>query len=68
MVSNEKAISKNNFVNASGDLKSNMTSRELVKAALEFASPQRIPRQLWFLPWASARYPNEPAPNPTKFS
>ncbi len=36
-----------------------MTSRELVKAALEFAAPPRIPRQLWFLPWASERYPNE---------
>lgn len=36
-----------------------MTSRELVKAALEFASPQRIPRQLWLLPWASEHYPVE---------
>lgn len=36
-----------------------MTSRELVKATLEFASPQRIPRQLWLLPWASERYPVE---------
>jgi hypothetical protein len=36
-----------------------MTSRELVKAALEFASPPRIPRQLWLLPWASERYPHE---------
>lgn len=36
-----------------------MTSRELVKAALEFAAPPRIPRQLWFLPWASERYPHE---------
>lgn len=36
-----------------------MTSRELVKATLEFASPPRIPRQLWLLPWASERYPNE---------
>jgi hypothetical protein len=38
---------------------SNMTSRELVKATLEFASPPRIPRQLWLLPWAAAHYPNE---------
>jgi hypothetical protein len=36
-----------------------MTSRALVKATLEFASPPRIPRQLWLLPWASARYPDE---------
>lgn len=36
-----------------------MTSRELVRSVLEFAAPPRIPRQLWFLPWASERYPNE---------
>ncbi|MDZ7291835.1 MAG: methyltransferase [candidate division KSB1 bacterium] len=36
-----------------------MTSRELVKATLDFAAPARIPRQLWFLPWASERYPEE---------
>lgn len=36
-----------------------MTSRELVRKTLEFASPQRIPRQIWILPWASDRYPDE---------
>lgn len=36
-----------------------MNSRELVEATLEFASPPRIPRQLWLLPWASKRYPHE---------
>ncbi len=36
-----------------------MNSRELVEATLEFASPPRIPRQLWLLPWASERYPHE---------
>ena len=36
-----------------------MTSRELVKATLEFAGPARIPRQLWLLPWATAHYPQE---------
>ena len=29
-----------------------MTSRELVKNALERKSPARAPRQLWTLPWA----------------
>jgi len=36
-----------------------MTSRGLVKRTLEFASPARIPRQLWFLPWATDHYPQE---------
>ncbi|MCG3153525.1 MAG: hypothetical protein DKINENOH_00115 [bacterium] len=36
-----------------------MTSRELVKASLEFAGPERIPRQLWLLPWAETHFPNE---------
>lgn len=34
-------------------------SRELVKRTLEFRSPERIPRQLWFLPWAEEHYPEE---------
>jgi hypothetical protein len=38
-----------------------MNSRELVKRTLEFESPPRIPRQLWLLPWASARHPKEAA-------
>lgn len=29
-----------------------MTSRDLVKKTLEFRSPERVPRQLWTLPWA----------------
>jgi uroporphyrinogen-III decarboxylase len=36
-----------------------MTSRELVKKSLEFDSPPRIPRQIWTLPWASDRYPEQ---------
>jgi hypothetical protein len=38
-----------------------MTSRELVRKTLEFASPPRIPRQLWLLPWALDHYPEEVA-------
>ncbi|MGD2122543.1 MAG: cobalamin-dependent protein [Gemmatimonadota bacterium] len=38
-----------------------MTPRELVRAALEFRAPSRLPRQIWLLPWASARYPQEVA-------
>ncbi|UCG89458.1 MAG: methyltransferase [Gemmatimonadota bacterium] len=34
-----------------------VTARELVKQALEFAGPERVPRQLWLLPWAAKRYP-----------
>ncbi len=36
-----------------------MTSRELVIDALEFRSPERIPRQLWVLPWAERTWPTE---------
>ena len=36
-----------------------MTSRELVLAALTFTDPPRVPRQLWSLPWAASRYPEE---------
>lgn len=36
-----------------------MTSRDLVIAALEFRSPERIPRQLWVLPWAERTWPAE---------
>jgi uroporphyrinogen decarboxylase len=38
-----------------------MKSRELVIRTLSFASPQRIPRQCWILPWALKRYPEETA-------
>jgi uroporphyrinogen decarboxylase len=34
-----------------------VTPRALVKQALEFESPERLPRQLWLLPWAEQRYP-----------
>ena len=36
-----------------------MTPREIVLRALEFDAPARVPRDLWSLAWASARYPNE---------
>ncbi|MEW5901413.1 MAG: methyltransferase, partial [Acidobacteriota bacterium] len=36
-----------------------MTSRDLVRNALGFSSPPRIPRQLWLLPWANIHYPEE---------
>lgn len=32
-------------------------SRTLVKQALTFSSPHRIPRDLWTLPWAELHYP-----------
>jgi uroporphyrinogen decarboxylase len=35
------------------------TSRELVHQTLTFASPARIPRQLWVLGWAALHYPEE---------
>lgn len=34
-------------------------SRELVRKSLEFDSPPSIPRQVWLLPWAEDRYPDE---------
>jgi len=38
-----------------------MTPRDLVRRTLEFDSPARIPRQLWLLPWAVQRYPEQVA-------
>ena len=35
------------------------TSRDLVRQTLTFASPRRIPRQLWLLPWAETHYTAE---------
>jgi uroporphyrinogen decarboxylase len=35
-----------------------MTSKELVMRTLEFAKPERIPRQLWLLPWALQNHPD----------
>jgi len=34
-----------------------MTSRDLVRRTLEFASPPSVPRQAWVLPWAEDHYP-----------
>ena len=39
------------------DMSSN--SRELVRKTLEFCAPDRIPRQIWLLPWAENRYPEK---------
>ncbi len=36
-----------------------VTSRELVHRTLAFDAPPRIPRQLWFLPWAEFRHGDE---------
>jgi hypothetical protein len=36
-----------------------MTPREIVYRTLEFDSPERIPRQMWTLPWAGLNYPEE---------
>ena len=33
------------------------SSREIVKQALEFDYPQRLPRELWTLPWAENNFP-----------
>jgi hypothetical protein len=38
-----------------------MTSRDLVRRALEFAGPPSTPRQAWILPWAEARHPADVA-------
>jgi len=35
------------------------TSRELVRQCLRFEGPARVPRELWVLPWAERRYPDE---------
>jgi len=35
-----------------------MDSRTLVKKALEFDSPDRVPRHLWYLPYAEENYPD----------
>lgn len=33
------------------------TSREIVQRCLQFETPQRMPRQMWVLPWAAIHYP-----------
>lgn len=35
------------------------TPRELVQNCLRFESPERVPRDLWMLPWASNHFPAE---------
>lgn len=35
--------------------------RELVRRTLEFDGPERVPRQLWLLPWAAGRHPADAA-------
>lgn len=35
------------------------TSRELVLQTLHFENPERAPRQLWSLPWATIHYPEQ---------
>ncbi len=44
-----------------------MTSRELVKRTIEFRSPERVPRQLWILPWAERTWPRELAAIKARF-
>ena len=34
-------------------------SRDLVRDCLTFKNPERVPRDLWTLPWAEQRYPDE---------
>ena len=34
-----------------------MESRELIRRTLTFEFPERIPRQVWLLPWAEKKYP-----------
>ena len=35
------------------------TSKEVVRNCLQFANPERMPRDLWVLPWADIHYPKE---------
>jgi hypothetical protein len=35
------------------------TSREIVRRALTFGRPERVPRDLWLLPWAEIHFPRE---------
>jgi len=35
------------------------TPRELVKKAVRFQRPERVPRDYWILPWAQSRYADE---------
>jgi uroporphyrinogen decarboxylase len=44
-----------------------MDPRTLVKDTLNFSAPQRIPRDLWLLPWAAEMYPTQLAEIRTHF-
>ncbi|MDD3385090.1 MAG: uroporphyrinogen decarboxylase family protein [Bacteroidales bacterium] len=44
-----------------GNSNTQVTSRSLVEQTLTFASPSRIPRQAWILPWAEIHFPAEVA-------
>ena len=35
-----------------------LTSREIVTRCLTFDTPERMPRELWVLPWATIHYPD----------
>ncbi len=35
-----------------------VSPKELVQKTLAFSSPERIPRQIWILPWAEEQYPD----------
>ena len=48
-------------VRISGETPAAVTPRELVKQAIAFDGPARLPRQLWLLPWAAKHYPEEVA-------
>ena len=37
----------------------NLTPRENLKRCLKFETPERVPRDLWTLPWAEKRFPGE---------
>ncbi len=43
-------------------------SREVVRRCLKFENPERIPRDLWVLPWAESHFPEEVAALREKFS
>ena len=45
-----------------------VSPRTLVKQALQFERPERLPRQLWLLPWAEQRYPEAVARLESDFS
>jgi uroporphyrinogen decarboxylase len=36
-----------------------LTSRELVRSALRFERTERVPRQVWLVPWATATWPDQ---------